>query len=283
MKNQYYKSTHDRDFDKFKYVYPVISRRSGGLSLGINLNPDKVCNFGCIYCQVNRNQMSKHVVDLQALESELTIMLEMLQDKTLFSHSRFKDTDEDQLVFKDIGIAGDGEPSVSKYLLETMQIVQKLMKSYEIPKVVIISNSTGFAREKTIKALDILAEIDGEIWAKLDAGTQEYFELISQHTIKVEKIVQNIQRVNPSISIQIQTCFMKVHQEMPKDSEILEYKKRVEEILKVREIAKVQIYTVAREPAESYVDAISLVDLKTLCEPLSQMNVKIDFYGGSAN
>ena len=39
---------HTRHFTDFTFVYPVISRRSRGLSIGVNLNPDKVCNFDCV-------------------------------------------------------------------------------------------------------------------------------------------------------------------------------------------------------------------------------------------
>ena len=46
-------------FDTNRFVYPVLSRRSGGISLGVNLNPDKVCNFDCIYCQVDRTRQSE--------------------------------------------------------------------------------------------------------------------------------------------------------------------------------------------------------------------------------
>ena len=38
---------HSRNWQTNRYVYPVISRRSKGLSIGVNLNPDKVCNFDC--------------------------------------------------------------------------------------------------------------------------------------------------------------------------------------------------------------------------------------------
>ena len=50
---------HARTYQQNRFVYPVLSRRSGGLSLGINLNPDKVCNFDCIYCQVDRVEQSE--------------------------------------------------------------------------------------------------------------------------------------------------------------------------------------------------------------------------------
>ena len=44
---------HDRGSAGLTYVYPVISRRSGGLSIGINLNPNNACNWRCIYCQLH--------------------------------------------------------------------------------------------------------------------------------------------------------------------------------------------------------------------------------------
>src|SRR5258705_7452423 len=43
---------HDRDSAGLEYVYPVVSRRAGGVSVGINLNPNNACNWRCIYCQV---------------------------------------------------------------------------------------------------------------------------------------------------------------------------------------------------------------------------------------
>jgi len=46
---------HRRELDENRYVYAVLSRRSGGVSIGINLNPDKVCNFDCIYCRPYRD------------------------------------------------------------------------------------------------------------------------------------------------------------------------------------------------------------------------------------
>ena len=45
---------HARAFQTNRFVYPVLSRRSHGISVGVNLNPDKICNFDCIYCQVDR-------------------------------------------------------------------------------------------------------------------------------------------------------------------------------------------------------------------------------------
>jgi len=62
---------HPRKLHNFNYVYAVLSRRSGGISIGVNLNSDKVCNYGCIYCEVNRKTPgANRQVDIAMLESE---------------------------------------------------------------------------------------------------------------------------------------------------------------------------------------------------------------------
>jgi hypothetical protein len=38
-----------RDFLNNRFVYAVISPRSRGLCLAVNMNPDKTCNFDCLY------------------------------------------------------------------------------------------------------------------------------------------------------------------------------------------------------------------------------------------
>ena len=50
---------HPRSFEQFRFVYPVVSRRSGGVSIVVNLNPDTTCNFDCVYCQVDRQTASR--------------------------------------------------------------------------------------------------------------------------------------------------------------------------------------------------------------------------------
>ena len=49
-------TSHPRRWRDFHHCYPVIFRRSKGLSNGINLNPDGARNFDCIYCCVDRTR-----------------------------------------------------------------------------------------------------------------------------------------------------------------------------------------------------------------------------------
>src|SRR3984893_12299329 len=84
---------HERTFQTNRFVYPVLSRRSGGISIGVNLNPDKVCNFDCIYCQVDRTRQSEtRFVALEELLIELETMLDLVTTGALFEVPRFRDT-----------------------------------------------------------------------------------------------------------------------------------------------------------------------------------------------
>src|SRR4030065_2010263 len=72
---------HDRDAAHRTYVYPVVSRRAGGVSIGINLNPNNACNWRCIYCQVpDLKRGSAPRIDLNKLEIELRSFLHELVD-----------------------------------------------------------------------------------------------------------------------------------------------------------------------------------------------------------
>ena len=64
---------HDRNIYKSKYIYPVVSRRSKGLSLGINLNTNNACNWQCIYCQVSNLKLGKPADAIKAYQASLAI------------------------------------------------------------------------------------------------------------------------------------------------------------------------------------------------------------------
>src|SRR5436305_14062306 len=84
---------HSRSWQRNRYVYPVISRRSKGLSIGVNLNPDKICNFDCIYCCVDRTVPATiREVDLDVLRDELQHMLEVFRHGELFNQPPFDST-----------------------------------------------------------------------------------------------------------------------------------------------------------------------------------------------
>src|SRR5580765_5198757 len=103
---------HPRRFETNRFVYPVVSRRSEGISVGVNLNPDKVCNFDCIYCQVDRTTQSETpFVGTQQLLEELEATLRLAASGELFDHPPFQNTPPRFRRLNDIAFSGDGEPT----------------------------------------------------------------------------------------------------------------------------------------------------------------------------
>ena len=79
MKQELNFTDHRRNLHTNKYIYAVISRRSQGLSIGINLNIDKICNFDCPYCQVDRSiKGGERNVDVDILLMELQHLFELM-------------------------------------------------------------------------------------------------------------------------------------------------------------------------------------------------------------
>ncbi|MEE2923914.1 MAG: radical SAM protein [bacterium] len=281
MLNQY--SNHKRDYGDLKYVYPVISRRSAGLSLGINLNVDKLCNFDCPYCQVDRRQHSDLRFDQNEFQKELVSIIKDIRDGTVWKLPRFKNVENINKKFKDVAIAGDGEPSTSPYLLETMGYLQKISEEYSLPEIVWISNATGLAKSQTLQSLRILEQLKGTIWAKLDAGSQEYFELISASKYNLDRIQSMIEKIPAGVKLKIQSCFMKVEGSPPSPNEIDLYISRLMSINQNRNIAEVQIYTIARKPAQNYVSPLKLTEMHNILAPIKETNLPVKFYSGAAD
>src|SRR5262249_31384372 len=142
--------SHPRQFRSNTFVYPVLSRRSGGISVGINLNPDKACNFDCIYCQVDRSRApQERFVEIPKLLAELESVLRGLgQGGALWSEPEFASLPPEKRAVKDIAFSGDGEPTTFKNFHEvvTRCVEVKERLGFIEPKVVLITNATGLDR-----------------------------------------------------------------------------------------------------------------------------------------
>lgn len=254
-------SQHERSFDHYRYVYPVLSRRSGGMSIGVNLNPDKVCNFDCIYCQVDRTTQSEtKFVGMDQLLDELRELLPIVSSGEIYQTKKFKDVPPQLRRLNDIAFSGDGEPTTYKNFDEIIAACAEIKRAAGLDevKMVLITNASMFHREHVQRGLQIFDDNQGEIWAKLDAGTSDYYHLIERTPIPFQQILDNIVAAAQVRPLVIQSLFMHVNGESPTEAEIDAFCDRLSEILAAGgELSLVQIYTIARRPAESYVTPLA--------------------------
>lgn len=252
---------HPRLYEHNRYIYPVLSRRSKGISVGVNLNPDKVCNFDCIYCQVDRTVPPVHRdVDLDLLEEEVRRVLTWERDGLLYERPPFAGLPVSLRRVNDIAFSGDGEPTSYPQFRGAAERVIRVKEELglEDVKVVVITNATLFHRPRVREALALLDRHNGEVWAKLDAGTEAYYHLIERTTIPFDRVARNLIEAAQTRPLVIQSLFMKVHGAGPDGAEIDAYCGVLRRILEAGGGLKlIQVYTVARRPAEGYVTPLS--------------------------
>lgn len=260
---------HTRVYKDFTYVYPVISRRSGGLSIGINLNPDKHCNFDCVYCEVDRKTHGKAAgVNLAQMREELTALIHFARDGGLAREPKF---DEVPPAFtrtpRDIAFSGDGEPTMLHNFDECVRVVAEVKRAegLDATKLVLITDAAGLDTASVKRGLEIMDANQGEIWAKLDAGTEDYYRLVNRSNIRFDRILKNIEETGKARLICIQSLFLKIRGAGPPAAEISAYCGHLNRFKAAGcQIREVQAYTVARPTPETWATALSALELEEI-------------------
>jgi wyosine [tRNA(Phe)-imidazoG37] synthetase (radical SAM superfamily) len=280
-------TSHPRSFEENRFVYPVVSRRSGGVSIGVNLNPDKVCNFDCIYCQVDRVSAAEtKFVDMTQLVDELDHMLDLVVSGELFSHGKFAATPDHLRRLNDIAFSGDGEPTTYRNFDEIIAACADVKRKHgcDAVKMVLITNASMFHRPAVERGLATLDANNGEIWAKLEAGTEDYYKLVERTVIPFRQVLDNITAASRVRPLVIQSLFMRIAGEPPSPAELEAFCDRLNEITAAGgKLKLVQIYTVARKPAEGFVAPLDDAEVDAIVQLVGdRCRLKaLPFYGAA--
>jgi wyosine [tRNA(Phe)-imidazoG37] synthetase (radical SAM superfamily) len=236
-----------RDLLGNRFVYAVISSRAGGLSLGVNMNPNRLCNFDCSYCEVDRRTPSpehKLVVDVMAAELHRTLLA--VRQGQFRDRPWYQFLPAELLQLRHVALSGDGEPTLAPNFVEAVQSVVRVRALGGFFKVVLLTNGTGLDQTDVLRGLDFLTKSD-EIWIKLDGGTQGFVDKVNRPNVPLEKILANILLIGRQRPVVIQSLFPAIHGEEPPFDEIREYATRLKELKAGgAQISLVQIYSAAR-------------------------------------
>ncbi len=239
-----------RDFLNNHFVYVVISARARGLSVGVNMNPDRYCNFDCVYCEVDRSRPAAvSRLDIGVLETELRRTLTLVVQGRLRQLPSFQPLPEELLQLRHVALSGDGEPTLSPQFAEAVQAVIHVRASGGFPffKIVLLTNATGLDRPAVQESLKRLNPSD-EIWVKLDGGTQAYLDRVCRmNSMWLEKILSNILNLARQRPVVIQSLFPAINGQEPPPGEIEQYALRLNELkAQGAQISLVQIYSATR-------------------------------------
>jgi wyosine [tRNA(Phe)-imidazoG37] synthetase (radical SAM superfamily) len=256
-----------RDFLTNRFVYTVVSSRARGLSVGVNMNPDKYCNFDCAYCEVNRDEPPREVLlNVAVMAEELDHTLELVQSGQIRERPCYRNVPDELLKLRHVALSGDGEPTLCPYFVDAVQAVIHIRARGKFPffKIVLITNASGLNLPDVEEGLRSFTPRD-EIWAKLDAGTQEYMDRVNKAGCTIEHVVANILRLARQRPVIIQSLFPSLDGGGPPESEIDTYVERLTELKAGgAQIPLVQVYSATRPTPHSECGHLSLRSLSRI-------------------
>ena len=210
---------HSRLFGQNLYVYPVLSRRSRGISVGINLNPDKVCNFDCIYCQVDRQTPSQVTdVDEEILLQELEATLDLVLSGRIYLDQRFASVPDPLRRLNDIAFSGDGEPTTYPGFARIVRDVAatKTRRRLEEVKLVLITNATMLHRPNVQGHWQLSMPVTVKSGPSSMLGPKRYYRTIDRTEIPLQRVLANILDAARARPVVIQSLFFALTVEAPR-------------------------------------------------------------------
>ncbi len=265
---------HSRELSGLKYIYSVVSRRAGGLSIGINLNVNNACNWQCIYCEIpNLTRGSPPPIELDVLENELRFFLhEIIHGDYMQKNVAIEDRH-----LKDIAFSGNGEPTSAEEFPQVILIVKKILQEFDLLhkiKIRLITNGSLMHQASVLKSIEMLEEINGEVWFKVDAATEETIKTINQVNLKPNQILERLLNTANICPTFVQTCIFMIDGKSPDEKDIDAY---IELINKAKKNIKgVHLYGLARpslQPRAKDLGRISEDELQNIAKKLLSLNI----------
>jgi wyosine [tRNA(Phe)-imidazoG37] synthetase (radical SAM superfamily) len=259
---------YPRDFLDNRFVYLVISSRARGLAIGINMNPDKLCNFDCAYCEVDRDAPSRdQELDVGVMSAELEKTLFLVNSGGIKYLPLYRRLDDELLKLRHIALSGDGEPTLCPKFSEAVETVvhSRARKSHPCFKIALLTNGTALDSPAVAEGLRYFTR-DDEVWIKLDAGTQEYMDSVNRSEVALEKVMQNALNLGRLRPIIIQSLFPSIEGQGPSHDEIAQYIARLNELKTGgAKIIMVQICSATRPTLHTECGHLPLERLSAIC------------------
>ncbi len=260
---------HSRDSAGLRYVYPVVSRRAGGVSIGINLNPNNACNWRCIYCQVpDLRRGGPPPIDLACLERELAAML----DDVVTGDFLRRRVPESQRRLIDVAFSGNGEPTSSAQFPQAVEVaVDALSRRKLLPdvKLRLISNGSLIDRRATRSGIAYIGAVDGEVWFKIDAADVDVIARVNGVRLRLESVERRLRQCGQLCPTWVQTCLFALDGQVPAKDEI---DKLVFFLARCRDaIRGVHLYGLARPSAQAEAPRLQPLPAEWLAEVAARL------------
>ncbi|WP_410498032.1 radical SAM protein [Chitinibacter sp. S2-10] len=265
---------HSRDIAGLQYVYPVVSRRAGGVSIGVNLNPNNACNWRCVYCQVpGLIRGAAPETDLALLAEELDLMLSQIVNGDFMQ----KAVPLEARRLNDIALSGNGEPTTSPQFLDVIDLIAAAQQKYHLDlKTVLITNGSQLDKTQVQAGLRKMATMRGEVWFKIDRVPQDGFEFVNQIALKRSQVVRRLTQSAALCPTWIQTCMFATDGVLPDEQALGQYVDFLaEQIAQGVKLEGVLLYGLARPSLQAEASRLSAAP----AEWMQALQAKIEALG----
>lgn len=247
---------HPRDIAGMRYVYPVVSRRAGGVSVGINLNPNSACNWRCVYCQVPGlvRGRGEHI-ELPLLETELTRMLDAIVNGDFLERA----VPADARALKDVAFSGNGEPTTSPSFSDAVELVGRTLERFALLgsiDVVLITNGSQLHKPEVQAGVVALARLGGTVWFKFDRGTKEGFAQVNSVALDPGRHLERLRLCASLCPTFVQTCAFARHGRDPDEHEFDEYIRGLQSVQGAPGLRGVLLYNLARPSQQAEAETL---------------------------
>jgi wyosine [tRNA(Phe)-imidazoG37] synthetase (radical SAM superfamily) len=231
------------------YVYPVVSRRARGVSIGINLNPNNACNWHCIYCQVpNLTRGGPPPIDLDLLARELDAMLTDL----LTGDFLVRRVPPALRRLVDVAFSGNGEPTSAREFPQAVMVARDALARHGLSariRLRLITNGSLVDRRSVRRGLELLGQGGGEVWFKVDAADARSLARINGTRTDIAAIRRRLGACGALCPTWVQTCLFKLDGQPLSPTEL---DALIEFLADQREIIRgVHLYGLARPSAQA--------------------------------
>jgi wyosine [tRNA(Phe)-imidazoG37] synthetase (radical SAM superfamily) len=261
-------NNHSRDIVGLKYIYPVLSRRAGGLSIGINFNTNNACNWRCIYCQVpDLTVGSAPKMDFQLLEDELRFFLAIVLHGDFYQQFQ---VEENQRIIKDIAISGNGEPTSLKSFAKAVELIGRVATEFGVlpnSNYVLITNGSLVHQPKVQAGLKVLKSYGGEVWFKLDSATNEGQAFINNARQSCQSHVENLLLAARNCPTKLQICLVDYDGNSLSEKEKSAFLNLLTTIKATNvSVQQVMLYTIARPSLQPEASRLAPLSVEVLDE-----------------
>lgn len=270
---------HSRDSAGLQYVYPVISRRAGGLSIGINLNPNNACNWQCVYCQVpDLVRGNAPPVNLRRLHEELSGFISDVLGSDFFDRHG---VEPEFRKICDIAISGNGEPTSSEEFESVIATLAEVMAESGLDRNIrplLITNGSLMHQPRVQRGITRLAELQGDVWFKLDSATAEGMARINRGGTSLQRATQNLLTAASLCPTWIQTSVFCTDGEPMSDTERTCYLQLLESVAaRAEKLNGVLLYGLARpsmQPEAERLGAVSEAWMQDLAGRVRELGLE---------